>query len=150
MYKALFSCQRNITTSFSCSCSVSVHLIWLSLDCILVDFMQKINIFKNRAAESESLEQRAVTLFKFNKMLEDCVHIDSPEKKKNDYSKSFYWMITNPQIKCWIQLCILKKKGMDAILLDLQYFIEDANYLSFSLYAAHMIQLSRTEEDSKN
>lgn len=43
-------------------------------------------------------------------MLEDCVHIDSPEKK-NDYSKSFYWMITNPQIKCWIQLCILKKKG---------------------------------------
>lgn len=43
--------------------------------------MQKINIFKNRAAESESLEQRAVTLFKFNKMLEDCVHIDSPEKK---------------------------------------------------------------------
>lgn len=81
MYKALFSCQRNITTSFSCSCSVSVHLIWLSLDCILVDFMQKINIFKNRAAESESLEQRAVTLFKFSKMLEDCVHIDSPEKK---------------------------------------------------------------------
>lgn len=51
--------------------------------------MQKINIFKNRAAESESLEQRAVTLFKFNKMLEDCVHIDSPEKK-NDSSKSFY------------------------------------------------------------
>lgn len=39
---------------------------------------------------------------------------------------------------------------MDAILLDLQYFIEDANYLSFSLYAAHMIQLSRTEQDSKN
>lgn len=105
MYKALFSCQR----SFSCSCSISVHPIWLSLDCILVDFMQKINIFKNRAAESESLEQRAVTLFKFNKMLEDCVHIDSPEKK-NDSSKSFYWMITNPQIKCWIQFCILKKR----------------------------------------
>lgn len=39
---------------------------------------------------------------------------------------------------------------MDAILLDLQYFIEDANYLSFSLYAAHVIQLSRAEEDSKN
>lgn len=32
-------------------------------------------------------------------------------QKINDYSKSFYWMITNPQIKCWTQFCILKKKG---------------------------------------
>lgn len=32
---------------------------------------------------------------------------------------------------------------MDAILLDLQYFIEDTNYLSSSQYAAHVIQLSQ-------
>lgn len=56
--------SEKFTTSFSCSCSVPVHLIWLSLDCIhLMDFMQKINIFKNQATE-----QRAVTLFKFNSL----------------------------------------------------------------------------------
>lgn len=56
--------SEKFTTSFSCSCSVPVHLIWLSLECIhLMDFMQKINIFKNQATE-----QRAVTLFKFNSL----------------------------------------------------------------------------------
>lgn len=37
---------------FLCLCSVFVYFIWLLLDCIyLMDFMQKINIFKNQVIE---------------------------------------------------------------------------------------------------